>query len=180
MRPGNPVVWAGALLAALTACTTAEPSAEPLPTVEESTMLLTSPAFADGETIPVRFTCDGDDVSPPLELTGIPDGATSLVLVMDDPDAPRGTWDHWVAFDIPVVSSIPEDVGPLGVPGENSWGRAGYGGPCPPSGTHRYVFRVYALADDLGLSEGSSKAEVLAAIGDDLLADAGLTGLYGR
>ncbi len=148
--------------------------------MEEATMRLTSPAFADGEAIPISFTCDGDDLSPPLEIAGIPDGTVSLVLVMDDPDAPRGTWDHWVAFDIPPVASIPEAVVELGQGGRNSWGRIGYGGPCPPSGTHRYVFTVHALAGTLGLDAGATKAEVLAAVGPLRLGSAVLTGTYRR
>jgi Raf kinase inhibitor-like YbhB/YbcL family protein len=99
---------------------------------------------------------------------------------MDDPDAPGGTWDHWVAFDIPVSDVIAEGAEPLGIAGRNSWGRTGYGGPCPPSGTHRYVFRVYAVAETLGLSEGAPKDDVLSALETELLADATLTGLYGR
>ena len=147
---------------------------------EESTMRLTSSAFGDGGSIPVRYTCDGADVSPPLEISGIPEGTVSLVLVMDDPDAPAGTWDHWVAFDISPVDTIPEGTAGLGRPGRNSWGRTGYGGPCPPSGTHRYMFTVHALAGTIGLGEGATKGEVLAALEPLRLASASLMGTYRR
>lgn len=150
------------------------------PLVEDPAMQLTSIAFEEGGTIPTRYTCDGDDVSPPLALTGIPAAATSLVLIVDDPDAPGGTWDHWVAFDIPITETIPEAVGVIGVAGLNSWGRSDYGGPCPPSGVHRYVHRVIAVSEDLMLGEGATKSEVLAAAASVALAEAQLTGLYDR
>jgi Raf kinase inhibitor-like YbhB/YbcL family protein len=143
-------------------------------------MQLTSPAFVDGASIPNRYTCDGEDVSPPLTIEGVPEGAAALVLVMDDPDAPGGTWDHWIAFDIPVTTSIGEDVGTIGRSGTNSWGRTGYGGPCPPSGTHRYLFRVIAVSAELGLPEGADKAAVLDATRSVTLDEAGLMGIYAR
>ena len=108
-------------------------------------MRVTSTAFAPGALIPARYTCDGLDVSPPLTIHDIPASAVTLVLVMDDPDAPGGTWDHWLAYDVPVRDEVPEAVGSLGTPGKNSWRRMTYRGPCPPSGTHRYVFTVSAL-----------------------------------
>jgi Raf kinase inhibitor-like YbhB/YbcL family protein len=147
---------------------------------EGSGMNVRSSAFDDGATVPVRYTCDGTDVSPPLHITGVPADAVSLVLIMDDPDAPRGTWDHWVAYDIPVTEDIPEAVGELGTGGQNSWGRSGYGGPCPPSGTHRYIFAVYALDTMLGLDPGADKGAVLDALEGRVLAQATLTGRYGR
>ena len=147
---------------------------------EGSGMRLTSSSFEPGAGIPRRFTCDGLDISPPLELQDIPDGTVSLVLVMDDPDAPGGTWDHWVAYDIPVSDVIEEAVGKLGVAGRNSWGRQDYGGPCPPRGTHRYVFAVYALDTTLGLPTGAEKAKVLEAIEGHVLAEAHLMGRYAR
>ncbi len=149
-------------------------------TAEATIMQLTSPAFTEGESIPLRFTCDGADVSPPLLIEAVPEGTVALVLVMDDPDAPVGTWDHWVAFDIAPIESIAEDVGSLGVDGVNSWGRTGYGGPCPPSGTHRYIFRVIAVSAELGLAAGSGKTEVLAAAAPITLAEATLMGRYAR
>ncbi len=143
-------------------------------------MELTSPAFDHEGAIPARFTCDGEDVSPELHIAGTPDAAVSLVVIMEDPDAPRGTWDHWVAFDITPVESIPEDVGAVGTAGLNTSGRTGYGGPCPPSGTHRYFFRVLALDGALGLAEGATKGEVLAAAEGHVLAEAVLMGTYSR
>ncbi len=143
-------------------------------------MQLKSMAFEHEGPIPQHYTCDGSDVSPPLSLSDVPAEAVSLALVMDDPDAPRGTWDHWVAFDIPVVTDIAEDVGSLGIGGKNSWGRIGYGGPCPPAGTHRYFFTVYALDAELGLAEGATKAEVLEAMEGHVLAKAALMGRYSR
>ena len=141
-------------------------------------MELTSPAFEDQAPIPVLYTCKGDDVSPELRIAGIPQGAVTLVLIMDDPDAPAGTWDHWVAYDIEPTGLIPEDVGDLGIGGLNSWKRTGYGGPCPPSGTHRYFFKILALDSSLGLAEGADTAEVLAATEGRVLAEAVLMGIF--
>lgn len=143
-------------------------------------MEITSSAFEPGGRIPARYTCDGPDVSPPLRLAGVPDGTESLVLILDDPDAPRGTWDHWVAYDLAVVAEIPEDAGEIGTSGVNSWGGTGYRGPCPPSGVHRYHVRVYALDTVLGLPRGASKARVLEAAEGHVLAVGELMGRYGR
>jgi Raf kinase inhibitor-like YbhB/YbcL family protein len=142
-------------------------------------MVLTSSAFDHEGDIPQQYTCDGDDVSPPLQLSGVPQGTAGLVLIMEDPDA-GGTFDHWVNFDVAVADSFPEDAGSLGTAGQTSFGRTGYGGPCPPSGTHRYFFTVYALDSDLGLAEGASKEEVLEAMDGHVLAEATLMGRYGR
>ena len=143
-------------------------------------MRISSPAFEDEGDVPVKYTCDGDDLSPPLRIEDIPEGTVSLVLVMDDPDAPMGTWDHWVAYDIEPLSEIPEGVPELGTAGSNSWGNTGYGGPCPPGGTHRYFFQVYALDKGLGWEAGVDKTSVLEAIHDHVLAEASLLGFYGR
>lgn len=143
-------------------------------------MHLTSAVIDHEGTIPSRYTCDGRDISPPLALSDVPAETAVLALVMDDPDAPGGTWDHWVVFDIPVVADIPEDVGSLGIGGVNSWGRIGYGGPCPPGGTHRYFFSLYALDAELGLAEGATKSEVLEAMAGHVLAEAMLMGRYTR
>jgi Raf kinase inhibitor-like YbhB/YbcL family protein len=141
-------------------------------------MEVSSPAFEAGGPIPARFTCDGADVSPELRLVGMPEGTDSLVLIMDDPDAPVGTWDHWVAFDLEPAGAIAEDVGALGTGGLNSWRRTGYGGPCPPAGTHRYFFRILALDGRLGLAEGATKDEVVNAAEGHVLAEAILMGTY--
>lgn len=143
-------------------------------------MELTSSAFRHETRIPSKYTCDGDDVSPPLEVADVPPGTEMLALVVDDPDAPSGTWDHWIAYDIPVGDAIPEGVAALGTAGRNSWGRSGYGGPCPPSGTHRYFFTVYALDTRLGLAAGASKAALLEAMEGHVLAEATLMGRYAR
>ena len=149
-------------------------------TTQGGIMELTSPDFPSEGPIPTRFTCDGADESPELNLAGIPEGTASLVLVMDDPDASVGTFDHWVAFNIEPTEVVPANVGDLGTGGVNSWKRLGYGGPCPPSGTHRYFFKVLALDASLDLEEGATKDEVLAASDGLVLGDATLMGTYGR
>jgi Raf kinase inhibitor-like YbhB/YbcL family protein len=143
-------------------------------------MNLESPAFSNGSRIPTRHTCDGEDISPALLLDVIPPGTVTLALVMDDPDAPRGTWDHWVAFDIVPTIEIPEGVGPLGTSGGNSWDQLGYGGPCPPSGNHHYYFKVFAVDARLGLAEGTGKAALLQALEGHVIAEATLLGRYSR
>jgi Raf kinase inhibitor-like YbhB/YbcL family protein len=143
-------------------------------------MRLTSTAFAHGEAIPARYTCDGADVSPPLAIEDIPPAAVCLALIVDDPDAPVGTWIHWVAFDLPITGTVPEGVRSLGTPGRNSWRRTGYGGPCPPFGEHRYYFRAYALDARLGLREAVGRKQVLDAMQGHVLAEATLMGRYSR
>lgn len=143
-------------------------------------MELTSDAFRNDAAIPSRYTCDGDDLSPPLSISGIPAGAQTLALIVDDPDAPSGTWDHWISYDIPITRAIAEGVSGLGTPGRNSWGRAGYGGPCPPVGTHRYFFTVYALDAALGLEAGTRKQALVEAMSGHVLAEATLVGRYSR
>jgi Raf kinase inhibitor-like YbhB/YbcL family protein len=143
-------------------------------------MRLSSSAFGSGEAIPARHTCDGRDVSPPLAIDDIPPGTISLALIVDDPDAPVGTWDHWVLYDLPVAASLPEGARDAGTDGRNSWRRNGYGGPCPPFGEHRYFFRVYALDCRLGLHQGAGKKQVLEAMRGHVLAEAALMGRYSR
>ncbi|MDH4091150.1 MAG: YbhB/YbcL family Raf kinase inhibitor-like protein [Cyclobacteriaceae bacterium] len=140
---------------------------------------VSSEAFTQNGTIPVRYACDGDDVSPPLTINKIPAQAKSLALIVEDPDAPGGTWLHWLAWNIPVVKQIGENEVP-GDQGMNDFGKISYGGPCPPSGTHRYIFKVYALDDLLDLTEGSSKAELETAMQNHILAHGQLTGVYKR
>lgn len=171
------------LLFAVGACSAdsvERPVHEASQTTTETGMQLTSSAFEHEGVIPERYTCDGADVSPPLTLSDVPSAAVTFVLVMDDPDAPGGVWDHWIAYDIPTDTAIPEAVGSLGTPGKNSWGRTDYGGPCPPSGTHRYFFSVYALDTNLGLGPGVDKAQVLDALTGHVLAEATLMGRYSR
>ncbi|MBI2652383.1 YbhB/YbcL family Raf kinase inhibitor-like protein [Candidatus Woesearchaeota archaeon] len=144
-------------------------------------MKLTSSAFQNNGAIPSEFTCDGADVSPPLAISDVPKNAKSLVLIMDDPDAPVGTWDHWVVFDIPPSTrEILEGTEPDGVAGRNSWGKTGYGGPCPPSGTHRYFFKLYALDTELNLPQGTTKKDLEKAMQGHIVAQAQLMGTYKR
>jgi hypothetical protein len=129
----------------------------------------------------MKYTCDGQDISPPLEWSGTPEGTQSLVLISDDPDAPVGTWVHWVLFDLPAdTNSLPEGAQDLGTDGNNSWRRPGYGGPCPPSGTHRYFFKLYALDTALNLEAGASKEQVEKAMQGHILAQGELMGKYER
>ena len=144
-------------------------------------MNITSPAFGQNELIPSEYACDGSDISPELRIEGVPENTKSLVLINDDPDAPRGVWDHWVVFNIPAaLTTIEKGREPEGRAGRNSWGNTGYGGPCPPSGTHRYFFKLYALDTLLDLDEGSVKAEIEAAMEGHIIESAQLVGLYSR
>jgi Raf kinase inhibitor-like YbhB/YbcL family protein len=150
--------------------------------VSMSEMTISSPAFAQNGAIPVRHTCDGEDVSPPLAFDAVPSTARSLALIVDDPDAPVGDWVHWVVWNI---SPSTRDVGEGNVPadgseGRNGWGRNAYGGPCPPSGTHRYFFKLYALDTELSLSANASKRELEQAMAGHILARGELVGLYRR
>lgn len=159
--------------------------ASPLVTEEgEAAMALqvTSPVFVEGGNIPRKFTCDAENVSPALAWSGIPSGAQSIALIADDPDAPVGTWVHWVLYDLPGdTSAIPEAVMGIGVEGLNDFRKSGYGGPCPPKGKpHRYFFKVYALDTGLGLKPGASKGEVEKAMQGHVLAQGQLMGKYGR
>jgi Raf kinase inhibitor-like YbhB/YbcL family protein len=142
-------------------------------------LVLASPAFGNHQSIPKKYTCDGDDVNPMLSIEGIPKDTKSLVLVIDDPDAPMGTWDHWVVWNILPRDKIEENSVP-GVEGMNSFRKHSYGGPCPPSGTHRYFFRVYALDTLLDLPPNSGKKDVEKAMKDHMIAKGELIGLYSR
>ncbi len=142
---------------------------------------ITSPAFEHNTEMPSRYTCDGEGVSPPLTISDIPENTKSLVLINDDPDAPGATWDHWIIFNMPPdTKEIPENTEPEGIAGKNSWGNTGYGGPCPPSGTHRYFFKIYALDTYLDLPESSSKSDIENAMNDHILDKDELIGLYRR
>lgn len=145
-------------------------------------LTVSSMAFAEGAAIAVKYTCDGADVNPPLTIGAIPAGTRSLALIMDDPDAPVGTWVHWVAWNIPAqTNAIPENGLPAGASqGRNSWNRNGYGGPCPPSGTHRYFFKLYALRTTLTLAPTATKADLERAMQGHVLAAGQLMGTYKR
>ena len=140
-------------------------------------MKVTSPSFKNNEELPSKFTCEGDDINPQIQINEIPKNTESLALIIDDPDAPAGIWTHWVVFNVPVQSTIKENSIP-GIQGFNSFRRVDYGGPCPPSGTHRYFFKVYALDDKLDLTEGAALKEVGKAMKGHVLEKAEIIGLY--
>jgi Raf kinase inhibitor-like YbhB/YbcL family protein len=143
---------------------------------------ITSPAFKEGDTIPKKYTCDGENLSPPLSWSGLPDGTQSLALIVDDPDAPVGTWVHWVLYAIPAhLDSLIEGCSGIGTECETDFRRPGYGGPCPPRGKpHRYFFKLYALDTTLKLPPGVKKAGVERAMQGHVLAQGQLMGKYRR
>ena len=150
-------------------------------------MKIESPAFSNGQPIPQKFTCQGADVSPALSWSGAPDNTKSFALIVDDPDAPVGTWVHWVLYDLPAdTRSLPENVAKSehaqnGVQGINDFKKIGYGGPCPPPGkAHRYFFKLYALDTPLKLKPGATKQDLEKAIKGHILAQAELMGTYQR
>lgn len=145
-------------------------------------MNISSPSFENNSTIPLKYTCDGEDINPPLKFSKIPSEAKSLVLIMDDPDAPMGIWVHWTVWNIdPRTTEITENSVPSGaVEGKQSWGRSGYGGPCPPSGTHQYFFKLYVLDTKLELSSDTDKTGLIEAMKDHILSQTELIGLYQR
>ena len=142
-------------------------------------MKLESLDFENQGFIPKKFTCDGEDINPGLIIEDVPEGTKRLALIMEDPDAPMGTWVHWIVFNIPVTDIIEENSVP-GIQGINDFRKLEYGGPCPPSGTHRYFFRLYALDEKLSLKEGCTKKELEEAMEGHILATAELVGLYAR
>ena len=142
----------------------------------DEAMKLISSSFENNGSIPAKFTCQGEDVNPQLIIEDIPDGTKSLVLIVDDPDAPMGTWVHWVVYDIAPISQIDEDSIP-GKQGINDFRKQNYGGPCPPSGIHRYFFKIYALDEELGLEEGVLKEDLEDAMQGHILDKAELIGL---
>jgi len=153
----------------------------------QTTIEVTSSAFEEGQMIPAKYTADGEDISPPLRWEGVPEGAESIALISDDPDAPMGTWVHWVIYNMPPdTTSLPEDVPPDetlengGIHGTTDFRSIGYGGPAPPSGTHRYYFKVYALDTMLDLPPGATKGQVEKAMKRHILAQGLLMGKYKR
>lgn len=145
-------------------------------------MQLTSPAFQQNQPIPATYTCDGANHHPPLTISDVPAEAQSLALIVEDPDAPTKTFTHWLLYDLPPsIRQIPEEEVPLkGTDGVNDFGALDYRGPCPPSGTHHYIFRLFALDTELGLPEGALKEDVLAKMKGHVLASAELGGTYSR
>jgi hypothetical protein len=160
-------------------------SSTPAPQTSDGSIKLTSTAFKEGEPIPRQYTCNGVNVSPSLEWSGVPKSAKTLVIIADDPDAPSGTWVHWVLYNLPadnigMVENLPatDELGAGGFQGKNDFGKIGYGGPCPPSGTHRYFFKIYALDSELPLKSGATKAEVEKAMEGHVVAQGQLMGTY--
>ena len=140
-------------------------------------LTIKSSAFDHESFIPAKYTCEGENVNPPLEISGIPNEAKTLVLMVEDPDAPRGVFDHWIVWNIQPGTSIAENSIP-GVQGENSFGILAYRGPCPPLGTHRYFFKVYALNTKLDLPAGTKKIQLLEAMKDHILTRSEFMGQY--
>ncbi|MFN2576701.1 MAG: YbhB/YbcL family Raf kinase inhibitor-like protein [Pyrinomonadaceae bacterium] len=146
---------------------------------------LVSAGFTDGQPLPRQYTCSGVNVSPPLEWTGVPKSAKTVAIIADDPDAPSGTWGHWVVYNLPaetigMVENLPatDDLKGGGFQGRNDFGNVGYGGPCPPSGTHRYFFKIYALDNELTLKPGATKAELEKAMESHVVGQGQLMGTY--
>ncbi len=144
---------------------------------------LKSPSFENGGAIPQKFTCEGEDISPKLMWKGVPENTKSFVLICDDPDAPQQTWIHWVVFNLkPNIHELPEGAELYrysgAVEGKNSWGKNKYGGPCPPQGTHRYFFTIYALDIELPLHDNAQKKDVLESMKGHVLAQGTLMGTY--
>ena len=143
------------------------------------TLIVKSPAFEHKKRIPTKYTCDGDDVDPPLTIEGASKETKSLLLIIDDPDAATGLWNHWLVWNIPPTRKIKENSIP-GTQGVNTAGKRAYGGPCPPSGSHRYFFKVYALDIKLNLNPNSRKKDGEKAMQGHILAEGELLGLYRR
>jgi len=150
-------------------------------TAEGATLKITSSAFHEGGNIPSKFTCDGSDTSPPLQIAGVPSEAKSLVLIADDPDAPGGLFTHWLIWNIPPqTTSIPEGSAPKGAQGANDFGKSGYRGPCPPPGTHRYSFKILALDRELDLRSCLNRSHLDAAMKGHVIAQGEIIGRYAR
>jgi Raf kinase inhibitor-like YbhB/YbcL family protein len=154
---------------------------------KSSGIQLTSGAFKEGQPIPQQYTCDGVNISPPLEWSGVPKTAKTIAIIADDPDAPAGTWVHWVVYNLPaenigLVENLPatENLKAGGFHGKNDFEKVGYGGPCPPSGTHRYFFKIYALDGELPLKAGATKTDLEKAMAGHIVAQGQLMGTYRR
>lgn len=194
MRSDMFCVMAAVMAVGLAGCQPGEPAAEkPAAGDDEqakggaamTALEVTSSVFEHEMAIPAKYTCDGEDVSPPLAWSAGPDGTACYALIMDDPDAPMGTWVHWVAYNL-AVTSLAEGVSAKDRPasdlseGLSSWKTAGYGGPCPPSGTHRYFFKVYALDAELSFAAAPTKEDLLKAMEGHILAQGELMATYAR
>ena len=177
-----------ALSALLLAGCSAAAAQTPTPGARQTGLTLTAPAFSQGAPIPKKYSCQGEDTSPALDWSGAPQGTKTFALILDDPDAPSGTFVHWVIYNLPAsLSGLPEGASTAKVPaanlpqgaaqGKSGFGRAGYGGPCPPSGTHRYFFHLYALDTTL-TGTGMDKSALLKAMTGHILAQTELMGTY--
>lgn len=165
---------------ALPLCMKKEPKKEVIE-MQIKEIKVSSPAFGHMQRIPKKYTCDGNDISPPLKFENIPENAESLAIIVDDPDAPIGTFTHWVAWNLDTAIVELEENARVDFEGVNDFGRLGYGGPCPPRGSeHRYFFKVYALDKKLELNKGASKEELEKAMKGHVIAKGELVGLYGR
>lgn len=180
------IVLVGAIVGSLVLLPKKEVEKEEMqPRPEETTretLKVSSPAFTEDGIIPAKYTCDGEDINPPLVIDGVETGSKSLVLIVDDPDAPAGTWTHWLVWNIdPGMTEILEDDVPEGaVVGKSDFGKAKYGGPCPPSGTHRYFFKVFALDILIDLPEGAIRRELEKAMKDHILAQGHVMAKYSK
>lgn len=146
--------------------------------LEAAVMKLSSKEFSHQGFIPKKFTCKGENISPELKITDIPAAAKSLVLIVDDPDAPVGDWVHWVLYDIPPTTTTIKENSPIGIAGMNDFKKNAYGGPCPPSGTHRYFFKMYALDTKLNLPQGKTKKQIEEAMQSHIIERAEYVGLF--
>ena len=142
-------------------------------------LVVRSVAFSHNGNIPLQYTCEGENFNPPIEISDIPDATETLALIMEDPDAPRGIFVHWLLWDLAPHNSIVEKTHE-GISGKNDFGKIGYGGPCPPSGTHRYYFRVFALDNSPDLQTGADKDTLLGAMKGHIIAKGELMGLYSK
>ena len=186
-RPGLLLLAAAAMALVLLACSTEEVVTPETVPAEVSSLEVTSPAFAEGAEIPERFTCDGEDTSPPLRWSGGPDRTRGYALIVDDTDAPGGLFVHWVVYDISSdATGLPEGIPSAetaagGSQGVNGFGRAGYGGPCPPrGGPHRYFFQLFALDGELDLQAGATRSDLLRAMNGHVVGQGSLMGTYQR
>lgn len=192
MRHGSAILSVVLFILVLVGCASRPQPIAPQPAADKPKennggVKLTSSAFQEGQPIPATYTCKGVNISPPLEWSGVPKTAKALAIIADDPDAPSGTWVHWVLYNLPadnigLVEYVPvtESLKAGGFQGKNDFGKIGYGGPCPPSGTHRYFFKIYALDAELPLKAGATKADVEKAMEGHVVAQALLMGTYGR
>lgn len=147
--------------------------------IDYKLLKVSSSAFNENELIPVKYTCDGANISPPLNIDHIPEEAKSLAIIVDDPDAPVSTWVHWVMWNIPVTHQVKENKA-HGIQGINDFGKHKYQGPCPPGGIHRYFFKVYALDDLIELPENTNKHQLEKAMSEHIIAFGELVGIYAR